>query len=369
MRITGLALYQAELTYAGKAYAFSQGRRYRSFLTSVLAVETGDGLTGYGEVCPCGPAYAPAYAEGVLPALQRLAPAALGRDPRETTAMLRALDRALNGHAFAKTALDLACWDLLGKASGQPVYRLLGGKLVDEIPLHRVVPLGDTPEETLANVDALRECGFRHFQVKLGQGVEADIATMKTLAASRRPGEVFVGDANAAWRRDEALRVSAALREVDCILEQPCQAFDACRAVRRAGNHPVKLDESLESLADVRRAIAEEAMDACAIKLSKFGGITASRMLRDLCADAGMAMTVEDAWGGGIATAAIAHLAASTPPEALLNATDLDNYNANRIAHGGPEAKDGLMTVSERPGLGAEPDFEALGAAVWETKA
>ena len=177
MRITGLTLYQAELHYAGKAYAFSQGRSYSSFLTSVVAVETDAGLTGYGEACPCGPAYAPAYAEGVLPALQLLAPGVLGRDPRETTAMLRAMERALNGHDFAKTAIDLACWDLLGKSSGQPVYRLLGGRLVEAIPLHRVVPLGETPEETLANVDALRDRGFRHFQVKLGQGVEADVTT------------------------------------------------------------------------------------------------------------------------------------------------------------------------------------------------
>ena len=369
MRITGLTLYQAELHYAGKAYAFSQGRSYSSFLTSVVAVETDAGLTGYGEACPCGPAYAPAYAEGVLPALQLLAPGVLGRDPRETTAMLRAMERALNGHDFAKTAIDLACWDLLGKSSGQPVYRLLGGRLVEAIPLHRVVPLCETPEETLANVDALRDRGFRHFQVKLGQGVEADVTTPKTLAATRRPGEVFVGDANAAWRRDEALRASAALREVDCILEQPCRSYDACRAVRLSGGHPVKLDESLECLADFRRAIAEEAMDACAIKLSKFGGLTASRVVRDLCADAGVAMTIEDAWGSGIATAAIAHLAASTPPEALLNATDLHNYNSNQIAKGAPEALDGTMTVSDRPGLGAEPDFEVLGAPVWKTTA
>jgi L-alanine-DL-glutamate epimerase-like enolase superfamily enzyme len=92
-------------------------------------------------------------------------------------------------------------------------------------------------------------------------------------------------------------------------------------------------------------------------------------MLRDLCADAGVAMTIEDAWGSGIATAAIAHLAASTAPEGLLNATDLHNYNVNQIAHGAPEAKDGVMTVSDRPGLGAEPDFDALGEAVWKTTA
>lgn len=361
MKITRLTVHRAELRYGGEAYSFAGGRRYRSFPTAVVTLDTDDGLQGYGETCPCGPAYMPAYAEGVLPALAQLAPAVLGRDPREMARIGRAMDAALAGHAFAKTAIDLACWDLLGKASGQPVHRLLGGRLVEAIPIHRVVPLG-TPEETVAHVEALRERGFRHFQIKLGQGVERDVACMAAVAATRRPGEVLVGDANAAWRRDEAIRVSAALCAVDCYLEEPCREYDASRAVRRRGHHPVKLDECLDTVGAVRRAIADEALDAAAIKLSRLGGITPARVVRDLCADAGIAMTIEDAWGGAIASAAAAHLAASTPPEALLNGTDLHNYNANRIAAGGPETTGGTMTVSERPGLGVTPCPDALGA-------
>ena len=368
MRISRLAAYQAQLHYAGAAYSFSQGRAYTEFLTTVVAVETDAGLTGYGEICPCGPAYMPGYAEGALPALQLLAPHLIGQDPLQTSHIARIMDRAMTGHDFAKTGLDLACWDLLGKATGQPVYVLLGGKLTERVRLHRIVPLG-TPEEVIAGVDALRERGIRHFQIKLGQGVEQDVAVMSAIASTRRPGEVFVGDANAAWRRDEALRVSAALRDVDCYLEQPCAGYDDCLAVRRTCGHPIKLDECLESFAVVRRAIADGAMDAAAIKLSRHGGITKSRLIRDLCVDAGIALTIEDAWASGIGMAAIAHLAASTAPETLLNATDLHNYNRNSIALGAPDVFDGCMTVSDRPGLGAEPDFDALGHPVWEAAA
>ncbi len=364
MKIARISAYQADLEYAGKAYRFSQGRSYRSFRTTIVTLETDGGLVGCGEACPCGPAYMPAYADGILPALQQLGPGLLGRDPRETTGITRAMDRCLNGHAVTKSLVDLACWDLLGKSCGEPVYVLLGGRLVERIPLHRVVPL-DTPAATLAALDELRERGIRHFQIKLGQGVEADIGYLAALDEARQPGEILVGDANGAWRRDQAIRVDRALLGIDCYLEQPCREYDECLSVRRRLAHPLKLDECLQTIGDVRRAIADDAMDAMAIKLSRHGGITNARIIRDLCVDAGIALTIEDAWGSGITTAAIAHLATSTAPEALLNATDLHHYNRNQAAIGAPEVENGWMRAPDRPGLGAEPDFAALGEPVW----
>ncbi|MFG6160507.1 enolase C-terminal domain-like protein [Halomonas sp. 1390] len=121
-----------------------------------------------------------------------------------------------------------------------------------------------------------------------------------------------------------------------------------------------KLDECLTSLADVQRALADDAMDAMALKVSKFGGLTPSRVIRDLCVAAGFPMTIEDAWGSGIATAAYAQLAASTPAHCLLNTTDLHRYNTTQLAHGAPTVAGGTMTVSDRPGLGVTPDFDRL---------
>jgi L-alanine-DL-glutamate epimerase-like enolase superfamily enzyme len=173
-----------------------------------------------------------------------------------------------------------------------------------------------------------------------------------------------VGDANGAWRRDEALRFSRMVSGMDVYLEQPCASYEECLSVRRRGHHPVKLDESLTCLADVRRALRDDAMDAAALKVSKFGGLTRARVIRDLCVDAGIPLTIEDAWGSGIATAAYAHLAASTPPECLLNTTDLHNYNTVQLALGAPEVVEGRMRVGDAPGLGVEPDFEVLGEPI-----
>jgi len=112
----------------------------------------------------------------------------------------------------------------------------------------------------------------------------------------------------------------------------------------------------LNSLADVQRAFRDDAMDAMVLKVSRVGGLTPSRVIRDVCVDAGIAMTIEDSWGSGIATAAYAHLAASTPAKALLTTTDLHNYNTSQLATGVPEVCSGR----DRPGLGVVPDFEQL---------
>lgn len=365
MKITSVKAYQAELTYDGEAYAFSQGRYYQRLLTTIVALDTDAGITGYGEACPCGPSYLPAFEEGMVPALQHLAPAVIGLDPRNTLAVVTAMDRAMQGQEVAKALIDLACWDLLGKASDQPVYRLLGGRMMDSIPLHRVVPLG-SPDKTVTRIAALRQQGYHQFQIKAGQSVAEDVAVMRAVHQARKPEDVYMVDANTAWRRDEAVRFSQAISDVDCYLEQPCPDVGTCQSVRRRVVHPMKLDESMDSVRAVREAIAADAMDAIALKITRYGGLTRSRVVRDICADAGIAMTIEDAWGGGITTAAIAHLAISTPPEVLLNATDLHLYNTRTLSQGAPEVSMGKMTVSDRPGLGVEPAWDELGDAVFQ---
>ncbi|MBW4934955.1 mandelate racemase/muconate lactonizing enzyme family protein [Marinobacter sp. F4206] len=359
MRIESIAVYTADLPYTGKAYAFAGGRSHQVFTSTVVVLTTTAGVAGYGEVCPCGPNYMAAFAEGLPSCLSVLAPSVIGGDPRHITRIHESMDQALTGHAVAKAAIDMACWDLLGKSARLPVYILLGGLLSPSMPLHRIVPLAE-PAEMEASLSRYRSEGFRHIQIKLGHRVEEDIELMQTLARKKQPDEVWVGDINAAWRRDEALRFSRALEDLDLYLEQPCRGYEECLSIRGRARHPVKLDESLNSLADVQRALRDDAMDAMALKVSKFGGLTPSRIIRDLCVEAGIAMTIEDAWGSGIATAAYAHLAASTPPRALLNTTDLHNYNTVQLADGAPEVSGGRMTLSDRPGLGVTPDFGVL---------
>ena len=112
------------------------------------------------------------------------------------------------------------------------------------------------------------------------------------------------------------------------------------------------------------RAFNDQAMDAVNIKISKFGGITKTVLARDLCSELGIAMTIEDTWGGDIVTATIAHLAHSTKPELLLTATDFNSYVSLSIAKGAPQRKNGRMKSPDKPGLGVEPIMDVLGDSV-----
>jgi L-alanine-DL-glutamate epimerase-like enolase superfamily enzyme len=134
--------------------------------------------------------------------------------------------------------------------------------------------------------------------------------------------------------------------------------------VRKHTDRPFVLDEVIDDLAMVVRGHADQAMDVINLKISKVGGITKARQIRDLCVSLGIAMTIEDTWGGDIVTASIAHLAHSTPPEFLFTTTDFNSYVTVSIAEGAPQRKDGRMATSSAPGLGITPRFDVLGAPV-----
>ena len=153
--------------------------------------------------------------------------------------------------------------------------------------------------------------------------------------------------------------------DLDVYIEQPCLSYDACVSIRRRTSHPFVLDESIDDLTTLQRAIAEDAMDVVNIKIGKFGGITRARQARDLCVRNGIAMTIEDAWGGDIVTAAIAHLAHSTPPELLFTATDFNSYVTVSAAEHARRRENGRMKAPTGPGLGIEPRPEVLGEALF----
>ena len=152
-----------------------------------------------------------------------------------------------------------------------------------------------------------------------------------------------------------------AVRDIDVYIEQPCRTYDECLTVRRHCDHPFVLDEVIDSLDPLLRGHADRAMDVVNIKISKFGGLTKARQARDLCVSLGIAMTIEDSWGGDITTAAIAHLAHSTPPEFLFTSTDFNSYVTVSTAQGAPRRVEGRMSAPLAPGLGIEPRMDVLG--------
>ncbi|MFO0961261.1 MAG: mandelate racemase, partial [Isosphaeraceae bacterium] len=132
MKIRRISAYRVELPLHEGSYKWSGGKSVSVFDSTIVAVETDEGLTGHGEVCPLGPFYLPAYANGARAGIAELGPHLIGHDPRQIDKLNRRMDAALQGHPYVKSAIDMACWDLLGKASGLPVHTLMGGRYGDD---------------------------------------------------------------------------------------------------------------------------------------------------------------------------------------------------------------------------------------------
>jgi L-alanine-DL-glutamate epimerase-like enolase superfamily enzyme len=181
------------------------------------------------------------------------------------------------------------------------------------------------------------------------------------VAAVLQPGDLLVADANTGWLMHEAARVVRGARDVDVYIEQPCLTYEECLSIRRRTDHPFVMDESIDSIDMLLRGHADRAMDVVNLKISKLGGLTKTRQARDLCVSLGIAMTLEDSWGGDITTAGIAHLAHSTPTELLFTATDFNSYVTVSTADGAPRRKLGRMAASTVPGLGIVPKMDVLG--------
>lgn len=366
MKITSIRVYQVDLPLREGSYKWSGGNSVSVFDSTVVAVETDEGITGWGEVCPLGPAYLPAYARGARAGIAELAPQLLGLDPRALGVLNERMDTAMRGHPYVKSAIDMACWDILGKASELSVAMLMGGHVGADFALYRAISQ-DTPARMAARIAEYRAEGYRKFQLKVGGDPDTDIERIHAAAAALSRGDVLIADANTGWTQHEAVRVADAVKDVNVYIEQPCLTYDQCLAVRRHTNRPFVLDEVVDGIDMVVRGVADQAMDVINLKISKVGGLTKARQIRDLCVSLGIAMTIEDTWGGDIITAAIAHLAHSTPERLLFSSTDFNSYLTVSIAADAPQRVHGRLAASTRPGLGVTPMAAMLGAPVFQT--
>lgn len=363
MKITGVTLWDVKLT-SHETYYMSDGKTCDTISTIVVRLDTDTEHVGWGEVCPI-PHYLAAYAKGVLPAVQELLPALLGADPVGPDALMEKLDGWLPGHEYAKSAIDTALWDLTGKAAGLPLYALLGGRAVADLPLYHSITCIDPDEMARIAIEAQGK-GITQFQAKLGadDDWQADAERLKAVRAAVGEGPLVYGDWNCGSDALAATRVGRAVAHLDVMLEQPCATIEECAHVRAATGLPMKLDENAKDIASVLKGHSLGCMDAAALKLSKMGGLSKMRRIRDLCLTLGTQMCIEDTWGSDITTAASLHLAASTPARGVLNTCDLSGYVYPRLDPNAPTRKNGRIAPSDAPGLGVVPDLGVLGTPI-----
>ena len=368
MKIMRIRAYGVNLPVKGGRYSWSKGKSVTDVDSTIVRIDTDEGVTGWGEVCPLGSFYLPAFATGARAAIAEMGPHLLSLDPTGLEAVNRTMDIVLKGHPYAKCAIDLACWDLAGKVAGVPVATLLGGRFGESVPCGKSVSLAE-PTRMVVEMETHREAGYRRFQLKVGDDPEGDIARIRTVAGALQPGELAVADANCAWTPHEAMRVARAVEDADIYLEQPCETYGECLSVRRNTTLPFVLDEVLETEDQLLRALDDGAMDVVGIKLSRIGGLTKARRFRDLCAVRGIAMMFADSWGSDIMSAAIAHLAHSTPETLRLWCGDFRTYVTVTTADGGAARLTAAVAATEAPGFGLEPRVDVLGQTLVDIRA
>ena len=364
MKIIKISCYQVALPLKEGSYTWAN-QSFPSFDSTILVIDTDEGVQGVGEVCPLGPAYLPAYAEGAREGMKLIAQSLIGQDPCQIGQINLLMDQCLKGHPYVKSAIDMACWDIYGKALNQPLCNLIGGRLQDQVQLFKVVSRAE-PEKMVEKLVGYQEQGFTQFQMKVGENADRDIERMHKISAALWNGNVLAADANCGWKQHEAIKVVQAIRDLSLYIEQPCTTYEECLAVREHCNQPMILDECMDSLATLVRGYNDRAMDLVNLKISRIGGISKAKLFRDLCVELGIALTIEDTWGGEVVTAAIAHLGHSTAPGFHFQSSPFHEYHSLAIAEGGPEIADGKMWMSDQPGLGVELNWDLFKTPMWQ---
>jgi len=369
MKITRLDVYQVDLPYSGGEYHLSGGRSYTSFDATIVRLTTDTGLEGFGESTPFGSTYIASHAKGVRAGLEELAPAILGMDPRHSDRINDAMDAALLGHLHAKTPIDVACWDIAGKAAEMPVCDLLGGRINMTVPL--ISSIGtDDPEKMRIHIDKMREAGFMGHSLKIGASEEdggpmLDAERVKACLADRKPGEWFLVDANNGLTPEHALRFLELLPSgLDFVLEAPCNSWRETLSLRKRCKIPILLDELVQSEEDIIHAIHTDACDGVGLKISKQGGLTRTKRQRDIARAAGLVTSIQETVGSDIAFAAILHMAQSTPQKILRCALDTRSMVTVKTAEFNAPVLNGGTKAPSEAGLGIKPNMEVLGEPV-----
>jgi L-alanine-DL-glutamate epimerase-like enolase superfamily enzyme len=344
----------------------------------LVSASTDDGLTGYGEAIP-GFEYTGETQDTVYATvLSQLGPAILGRSPFDMEAIVTDWRKTIDGHQAARGAVEMALWDLQGKAAGRPLHDLIGGRTRDTMPETYPFDRVEQPEQALERARALRADGIRVFKVYLTVGDppvldprrEATVEAVRVGAGA--DAEIRV-DANGGWP-DVATAV-AAIRRLERFgissIEEPVRDRDlaACRTIRARTSTPVCLDESVLEPADALAAIRAEACDIISVKLMKTGGILEALELNAIAEAAGVATHIGNMGHSTVGVAAILHLhsalsnAATSDIDPPVRGGDL----SDDIASGPVETvRDGLRVWAPSPqsGLGVELIPDAIAAQV-----
>jgi L-alanine-DL-glutamate epimerase-like enolase superfamily enzyme len=364
MQIREISAYRQWQPFRDGTYTCSGGRSAEGFDSLIVRIDTDSGITGWGEMAPLGAFYDPSFAAAARVGFAELAPLLRRIDPRQVGSVRRLMDLHLKGHPYIKSAIDMACWDVLAKGAGLPLAEMLGGRFGDSVDLYRSISQM-APDKMADRARKYRDEGYRRLQVKVGLDPDEDVARIEAVRAAIGSDIVLFADANGGWSTHQARRFLRATRHLDYYMEQPCASYEECRALKPDCDRPLILDESIDSLRALLRANEDRMVDGITIKIARVGGVTPARQIRDVAVELGLAVTVEDTGGAEIDTAAMIHLSLSTPAEYRLHTVDFHNWVTTPNGRGIPAASNGTISIGTAPGLGIEVMADVLGEPIY----
>jgi o-succinylbenzoate synthase len=334
-------------------WRISSGSRTHSDYV-IVRVTADCGIAGVGEASPvCR--YAPETQESIFYAIKHyLGPSIIGMNPENIQSVHDRMNGVMSGNLFAKAAVDMALYDLLGKAYGLPCHMLLGGRFRDRVPIAYVV--GIKPFDHAArDIEWAVEHGFRTLKIKVGQDIRHDSDFVERVRRLVGPEMKITVDANAGWKTDEAIRNIRILEEwsIDSV-EQPVPGWDirGMRRVRQAVRTRIMADESIYSTQDALRLVENDAVDIMNIYIAKAGSMNETKKVAAICESAGLSCLVGGMVELGVGTAASLQFVAA------VESIDLPNYIAGPIINAADIVReefgvaDGCLTVPHGAGLG-----------------
>jgi L-alanine-DL-glutamate epimerase-like enolase superfamily enzyme len=360
MKIVGLDVYAYAVGYSHGTYVMSGDRSATTEDGTVVRIRTDDGVDGWGEITTLGKVYLPTFPGGIRAALKELGKALIGIDPINIAKVNRIMNATLMGQEFAKSPVDIACWDIFGKAQGLPISALLGGVINECFPIYEAVPLAE-PEDMRDFIRGRRAVGIDRFQLKVGNNPFDDIARVRASVDAGGAQTLIVADSNGGWSLAAAKLAIQGMAGLPVYVEQPCRSTTDCILAHRGSALPLVLDESIVNHDEVYRAKYEANAVSINLKFGKLGGLTNLVKARDLLQDLNLAVSIEDMWGGDIITAATSHVAATTRPESLLMTPFFNDWTDGHLADYHPRSSNGYGTAPTSPGLGIEVNEAKLG--------
>jgi muconate cycloisomerase len=335
-----------------------------------VRIESEDGMVGWGEAASA-PTMTGETVAGMMAAIELMAPKLLGGAADDFAAASVAMDAQLYGNSGAKAAIEIALHDLVGRATGRPVYAVLGGKARSRMSVLAVIGSEDAAAD-LREAQQRWNAGYRAFKIKVGLGgPEADAVRTRILCealkrqAVSQQGEVCLisADANQGFSVDGALHYVRAV--ADCGLdffEQPVNAhdLDGMSRIAAASAVPIGADEGIHSPDDIARHHERNAARGVSLKAIKLGGLRGALEASRLCARLGMQVNISCKTGEtSLASAAAAHVAA-VAPQIAWGLTVTSGGLAEDITTAPLRIDAGHVEVPERPGLGVDVDERRL---------